>query len=102
VLTKVNLTDCEGMQTVTNNGPQTDGWTWVVTGPSLPLSFQWSLSPPPWNTGLPQATSQPKGYMWSLRVRFHCSEYAGPYTLHLHDTYGNNFPAGGNVTMTKP
>jgi len=101
VLTKINASDCEGAQTVTNNGPQMDGWTWVVTGPSLPPSFQWSLSPPPWNTGLPQATAQPQGYMWSVRVRFYCSEYAGPYTLHLHDSYGNDFPAGG-VTMTKP
>ena len=92
---------CEGVQTVTNNGPQVDGWTWVVTGPSLPPSFQWSLSPPPWNTGLPQATAQPQGFMWSVRVRFYCSEYAGPYTLHLHDSYSNDFPTVG-VTMSKP
>jgi serine/threonine protein kinase len=93
---------CMGIQTIVNNGPQADGWTWVVTGPSLPPSFLWSVTGPPANNpGLPQGLTQAPNTSWTLHVRMYCSEYAGPYTFHLLDSYGNIFPTSGDVTLTK-
>jgi hypothetical protein len=94
---------CLGAQTIVNNGPQPDGWTWVITGPSLPPSFRWSLfnNGSITNAGLPSTPQQQsQGFTWTVYIKVQCNEYAGPYTLHLHDSYGNDFPTGADVTMT--
>ena len=101
-LNNIDGVNCVGTQTITNNGPQMDRWSWAVK-PSTPLpsSFRWGFSDPPGMTGVPQAAPQePQGYTWTIYVRIACSDYTGPYLFRVHDIYGNNFPTSGDVTMT--
>jgi serine/threonine-protein kinase len=102
-LANVGGNSCTGNYPITNNGPQADGWTWVVAEGSLPASFKWGWGSPSENQpGLPHthlAYDHAPGADYYIFVNVDCDEISTPYHFHVVDTYGHTFPASGDVPI---
>jgi serine/threonine protein kinase len=95
---------CTGPQQITNNGPQADGWIWVVTNGPLPPypAFKWGFGSPS-GGGIPQDSTSPPGTHWTVFLQIDCSAIPpSGFHLHLQDDFGHNFPASDVIFKQGP